>query len=118
MRRNIFAKIACSIILLVVLCYIGVGAFAGFHTKGIPCKGGFLTSFYQGYIEEIKSIAGEALEEPELAQIKANLTIDKDNDKIITTHFTNEHGEVVELRCTMKWYWNDDYIWSNSKEEA
>ncbi len=102
--------------LLILLCYISVGAFAGFHAKGIPCKGGFLTSFYEGYIEEFEGIARETLDEVELAQIKANLTIDKDNDKIITTHFTNEQGEIVELMCTMKWYWNDNYTWTSSKK--
>lgn len=70
-----------------------------------------MTYLYDTEIEKIKETCSEKLSEDELKQIKFNLSIDKDNKRIINTKHTNEESKEVHLQCKMNWYWNDNYIW-------
>ena len=98
--------------MLVLLGYIGIGFFGGFHLKSIPCGGGFRTNLYETEIENIKAVCTEELTEEQLASIKLNLSKDIENGKILVTKYTDSDGKEVKLQCKMKWFWNDNYEWS------
>lgn len=82
--------------------------------KGIACQGGFITSFYQQQTENgnIQKICGETLSEDQLMQIKNNLHIDKDKDRIMHTKYISENGKEINLQCKINWFWNDVYVWT------
>ncbi len=110
MRKII--KCLCALSVAIVVVYVSIGMWGGFHLKGIGCKGGFYTGLWQDETENIKAICGETLTEDELWQIKSNLSIDRDNHRIINTKYINENSEEIKLQCKIKWYWSDNYIWS------
>lgn len=105
-------KCVCCMVVLMLLSYIGIGLFGGFHLKSIPCAGGFRTSLYQSELENIKAACGEDLTEEQLDCIKFYLRKDPDNGKVMTTKYLDENGEEVKLQCKMNWYWSGDYEWS------
>ena len=108
-----FASKCCFVLLaFIILFYVGIGIFGGFHLKSIPCAGGFATSLYQAELENIKAVCTEELTEEQLESIKLNLRKDRDNGKNMVTKYIDSNGEEVKLQCKMKWYWSGNYEWS------
>ena len=108
-----FVSKCCLVLLvLILLSYVGIGFFGGFHLKSIPCGGGFRSSLFDVEIENIKAVCDDELTEEQLACIKAYLSVDKDNDKIMVTKYIDSNGEEIKLQCKMKWYWSGNYEWS------
>lgn len=108
----IITKSACLFLVLIMLSYVGIGLFGNFDLKSGACAGGFYSDFYRSELENIKVICEAPLTENELFQIQSNLSISKDNEKIITTKYIDKNGDEISLQCEMKWYWNNNYIWS------
>lgn len=109
---RIITKCVCCFVALVLLLYIGIGFFGGFHLKSIPCAGGFRTSLYQSELENIKAACGGNLTEDQLDCIKFYLGKDPENGRIMTTKYVDKNGEEVRLQCKMNWYWSGEYKWS------
>ena len=109
---RILTKLFCVFLVFIIISYVGIGFFGGFHLKSIPCAGGFRTMLYDEELENIKAVCDEELTEEQLAWIKFYLERDKDNDRIMTTKYVNSDGEEVKLQCKMNWYWSSNYEWS------
>ena len=100
-------------VLTVVLCFTAVvytvtGYSWGFQHKSTGSQY-FVFDKDKAVIEEL---CGEELSYNELIALRHNKKIDNENDKILTTEFTNENGEIIKIQCEMNWYWSNTYQWS------
>lgn len=107
-------KYLCGLFVVVLIAYTAIGFFGDFHLKGMACKGGFMTSLWQKESENIKAVCGENLTEDEMWQIRHNMSIDRDNDRIINAKYIDENAEEVNLQCKIKWFWSDNYEWTKA----
>ena len=112
--KRIVLRTLCCIAAFVFCVYIGIGLFGGYHVKGIACQGGFIHSFWQQQTENgnIQRVCSEELSKEQLMEIKNNLQIDRDKDRIMHTKYTSSDGEEVLLQCKIVWFWNDVYEWT------
>ena len=85
---RIISKAICVLLVLILTAYVGIGFFGGFELKSGACAGGYRTFLYDCELENIKAVCDEELTEEQLAWIKANLTKDKDNGRIMVTKYT------------------------------